>query len=418
MEARLQSSPISEIGSNVLRERRNMTEQGPQGMPPAELTDEARRLAGTVLARIATEPGDEAAVLRDLGQILGKKGGSDIWRVEVGRLVAALVAGDLAERDGSSLRPTGRGITAATEFLGARKGLPKTWKIAREINLIANALGLSSMPEARLRLLRKPDGLRAMIVVSHWQLKIKGQPSAPRIRSALAAKALERAFGNADASKSASKSELPAKSARLLASQLSSSGREFGSDGRLIAALAAEAVGATRTDLNSLQLAVLRKYLGRSETPVSRKRLSKGLRSRSSPKQLTLSLDMPNAAITPNVDGGAPPIAALATEFEPGARPDPATFASAVLAATAETAEGWAGNRKAFISKVWAVIQARYAAWALTEIEFKCMLTEAHRTGLVVLANADLKDKHALKELQDSAVVYKNTVWHYVRAAE
>jgi hypothetical protein len=57
-------------------------------------------------------------------------------------------------------------------------------------------------------------------------------------------------------------------------------------------------------------------------------------------------------------------------------------------------------------------------AWALTEIEFKCMLTEAHRTGLIVLANADLKDKCALKELQDSAVIYKNTVWHYVRAAD
>ena len=46
------------------------------------------------------------------------------------------------------------------------------------------------------------------------------------------------------------------------------------------------------------------------------------------------------------------------------------------------------------------------------------MLTEAHRTGLVMLANADLKDKKALKDLQDSAVVYKNTVWHYVRAAD
>lgn len=395
-----------------------MTEQGPQGMPPTELTDEARRLAGTVLARIATEPGDEAAVLRDLGQILGQKGGSDIWRVEVGRLAAALVAGDLVEREGNTLRATGRGITAATEFLGTRKGLPKTWKIARDINLVANALGLASEPETRLRLLRKPDGLRALIVVSHWHLKVKGQPSAPRVRSALAAKALERAFGKPGNPKAVAKSELPAKAARLLASQLSSSGREFGTDSRLIAALAGEAVGARRTDLTSLQLAVLRKYLGRSETPASRKRLSRGLRNLGSPKQLTLSLDMPKAATTSSVEGAAPPIAALVSGIEPGVRPDPGTFAAAVHAAATEAAEGWAGNRKAFISKVWALIQDRHPAWALSEIEFKCMLTEAHRTGLVVLANADLKDKHALKELQDSAVVYKNTVWHYVRAAD
>ena len=395
-----------------------MTEQGPQGMPPAELTDEARRLAGTVLSRIATEPGDENDILFDLGHILGQKGNSDVWRVEVGRLVAALIAGDLVEREDTILRATGRGIAAATEFLGARKGLPKTWATARDLHLVANALGLSSEPDSRLRLLRKPDGLRALIVVSHWQLRIKGQPSVSRIRSALAAKALERAFGKEGNSKTAAKAELPAKSARLLASQLSTSGREFGTDSRLIAALAGEAAGSRRTDLQSLQLAVLRKYLGRSADPVSRKRLLRGLRNRGSPKQLTLSLDMPNAAPLPVVDRIVPPITAVVTELPSAVRPDPATFAAAVLTATAETAEGWAGNRKAFISKVWTVIQQRHAAWALTEIEFKCMLTEAHRTGLIVLANADLKDKCALKELQDSAVIYKNTVWHYVRAAD
>ncbi|MGE0769650.1 MAG: hypothetical protein AB7L90_24685 [Hyphomicrobiaceae bacterium] len=395
-----------------------MTEQGPQGMPPAELTDEAKRLAGTVLARIAIEPGDEAAILHDLGQFLGTKGGSDVWRVEVGRLIAALAAGGLIEREGRALRATGPGITAAAEFLGARKGLPRTWATARDLHLVGNALGLSPAPDSKLRALRKPDGLRAMIVVSHWRLKLKGQPSAPRVRSALAATALERAFGKPGIAKAATKSDLPAKAGRLLASKLSTSGREFRTDSRLIAALAGEAVGASRTDLTSLQLAVLRRYLGRSDEPMSRKRLSKDLRHRSSPKQLSLSLGMPRAVDGPSTDCAAPQPATLTPELEPGSRPEPAAFASAVLAATAETAEGWAGNRKAFISKVWALIQNRYAAWALTEIEFKCMLTEAHRTGLVVLANADLKDKRALKELQDSAVVYKNTVWHYVRAAD
>ena len=36
----------------------------------------------------------------------------------------------------------------------------------------------------------------------------------------------------------------------------------------------------------------------------------------------------------------------------------------------------------------------------------------------VVLANADLKDKKSMKDLESSAVPYKNTVWHFVRVEE
>ena len=46
------------------------------------------------------------------------------------------------------------------------------------------------------------------------------------------------------------------------------------------------------------------------------------------------------------------------------------------------------------------------------------MLAEAHRTGHLVLATADLRDKSLLKELQDSAITYKNTVWHQLRVED
>jgi hypothetical protein len=413
----------------VLREWRIMTEQGLQGIPPPELADEARRLAGTVLVRIATAPSGESDVIRDLGLILSMKGGSDVWRVEVGRLVAALVAGGLVEREGSILRATGQGLSAATEFLGVRKGLPKDWTTARDVHLIASALGMTAAAASQLRLLRKADGLRALIVASHWKLRIKGLPTAPRIRSALAGKALERAFGNPVGPGISRKSELPARAARQLAAQLSSSGREFGTDSRLIAALAAEAIGSRRGDLKSLQLTLLRKFLGRALDPPRRRKppLSRSSRRPNDcgPGPLFANLYPPaTAGQAANGPPSAPGAAGFAGNvpaeplIDAAGRPDPTTFASAVHAATAETAEGWAGNRKAFISKVWALIRSRYARWDLTEIEFKCMLTEAHRTGLVVLVNADLKDKRALKELQESAVVYKNTVWHYVRAAD
>ena len=46
------------------------------------------------------------------------------------------------------------------------------------------------------------------------------------------------------------------------------------------------------------------------------------------------------------------------------------------------------------------------------------MLAEAHRLGAIVLANADLKDKKSIKDLESSAVPYKNTVWHFVRVED
>ena len=70
---------------------------------------------------------------------------------------------------------------------------------------------------------------------------------------------------------------------------------------------------------------------------------------------------------------------------------------------------------KAFISHVWRSIQSTHSRWGVTEIEFKAMLAEAHRTGLIMLANADLRSKDKAKDVHESAINYKNTVWHYVR---
>jgi hypothetical protein len=43
------------------------------------------------------------------------------------------------------------------------------------------------------------------------------------------------------------------------------------------------------------------------------------------------------------------------------------------------------------------------------------MLAEAHRVGQLALANADLKDKNNMKDVQDSAVSYRNAVFHFIR---
>ena len=97
------------------------------------------------------------------------------------------------------------------------------------------------------------------------------------------------------------------------------------------------------------------------------------------------------------------------------ARPDFAGFVKAVRALSNSLAEGWPGNRKAFVSKVWRAVQERHAHWGISEVEFKGMLAEAHRAGQLVLANADLKDSRFIADIQASAIAYKNAVFHYVR---
>ena len=93
-------------------------------------------------------------------------------------------------------------------------------------------------------------------------------------------------------------------------------------------------------------------------------------------------------------------------------------FVDAVIDAARPVAEGWPGNRKAFISLVWKAIRNARPDWGLSEIAFKGMLAEAHRSGQIELATADLKDGRDLKSLEDSKILYKNTVWHFVRVQD
>jgi len=92
-----------------------------------------------------------------------------------------------------------------------------------------------------------------------------------------------------------------------------------------------------------------------------------------------------------------------------------ASFAREVRQLAEARAQGWPGNRRAYISQVWQLVRERRCEWGLSEIEFKCMLIEAHRAGSLALAHADMKDSSNVAELQDSAVVYKNAVFHFVR---
>ena len=260
---------------------------------------------------------------------------------------------------------------------------------------MAKALGLERLAVKELKALERPDGLRAAIVQTAYKVKVKGIATPSRLRSALAALALQRAFGNQISATLAGKSALPARAGRLLAAQLCRYPRDFGTDTRLIAALAAEHLGAKSADIEGLRRAVFVRILCRGGR--GRRR---GL--------------APAAAPACETGSGA---AARAARRLPSSAVGPTFQAScSKFAGTLRhSAHGWVGNRKAYISHVWRALAHARSDWGLSEIEFKCMLLEAHRAGQLALANADLKDHKSMKDVQDSAVVYKNAVFHFVR---
>ncbi len=386
-----------------------MNSQVPVGGDATGASEAASRVAHIVLVRIASGGGRDIQIVRDLQPFIPGATG-DVWPRQTARLIATLVAAGQIERQGETLSATTAGHAAASAFLGLRKPIEHDWPAVRDGLLIARALGLHGQAAPRLKALAKVESLSALIVESHWKLKIKGKASTTRIRQALALAALERAFGHQIKSELGAKSALSAKASRLLAGQLAKKPRDFRTDARLVAGLAMEAVGAKRSDIGQLRSGILARFLD-GALPA-----------------LTHAIDAARPAPPRTETIASPALSPVPTPLQPAApppapaprqqRPDPQGFARAVKAAAAATAEGWPGNRRAFVSLVWAKILERHPEWGITAIEFKAMLAETHRLGLIVLVNADLKDKARIATVEASAVTYKNTVWHYVRVEE
>lgn len=363
-----------------------------------------------VLTRIAAAGGaTRAEVASDLAPLFTHKLSPADWRrlaeKEVGQLIAA---GLVAETKGR-LAPTPSGATAAARYLGQKGTEGRPWPELRDMALIAKGLGLEKETAARLKPLARVEGLRTLIVQKAFGLSVKKNAPATKLRAQLAVVALERAFGNRIKAGFGKGSALSAKAGRLLAGQLSQNPRAFPTDAKLIAELAAECVRAADSTLEGLRTGILRGLGARALDAGSAEVASDAGRP-----VRPVRVAAPQPALKPAANDAAP-----ATQSPPPSlRPDLTEFAVSVKKAAAARAEGWPGSRKAYISHVWDAIRAGEPRWALSEIEFKCMLAEAHRAGALVLANADLKDKRSIKDLESSAVPYKNTVWHFVRVED
>lgn len=374
----------------------------------------ADRFRNLVLVRIACalRGTTKAEIVADLAPIAGRspaQGKAEVER-EIVRLTGAGLVTGTARR-----QATETGKAQAARFLGIKGEIPHVWSELRDARLVAIALGLGSAPANRLKSLGTLDGLRSSIVESAFNLKIKGVPTPARLREALAATALKRAFGDKSTAGLAGKLGLSAKAGRLLAAQLASNPRDFGTDTRLVAALAAEQVGSDAVDLAGVRGAVLSKFFGGapSQRPSVKRSPKKRVLGKIAPARVEALPSVP-AKPEPAPVAEVPAPVPAATAPAQG-RPDLPGFATEVRRYAAGHAQGWSGDRKAYISHVWRNIRDKRPEWGLSEIEFKCMLTEAHRAGQLALANADLKDKENIRDVQDSAVSFRNTVFHFIR---
>ena len=348
-----------------------------------------------LLARIACEGGATRADLtRDAGILLQHKFSPAEIRAAIEAGSTALVQLGLATETRSRLTATTAGLSAAAAFTEAGATPVTDWDQVRDTALVAKALGLGKEPASRKKSLARPEGLRTAILQKTYGLKgTKNIPDA-KLRAQLALVALERAFGNKIKAGFTKGAGLPSKAARTLAGQLAASPREFATDAKLIAQLAADAAGAAQTDPDVVRLALLR-------------------------RMMSTLLEAAPAAAKPAASPVPPArlVAKAANDTKPAKGPPPRPgledFAAAVKRAAAKSAHGWPA--KAFISHVWEQVRVEHEIWALSEIEFKIMLTEAHRRGAIALVTADLKNKDLRQDIERSATPDRNTVWHYVR---
>ena len=357
-------------------------------------------IADLVLLRTAAQGGATRAELqRDLASLVAPRVAGTAFRQQAELAIGQHIVRGLITESRGRLSITPAGAKAGEAIVpGAVSGAP--WERTRNGALVPLALGIKADTPSLAKALDRPDGLTALVLQRHFGLPLTRVLSLNDLRAALAVVALERAFGNKIKTGLSKGSGLPAKTARVLAGQLLRKPRELSSDGKLISLLASEAVNAQGEGHEPLRLALLRQLTSPEDELVQHAPMPPAEPAQSEPK----------------ADNDASPLAA----DPPPAMgpPDMSEFSGAVLDAARPLSEGWPGNRKAFISRVWQAIRVARRDWELTEIAFKSMLAEAHRTGQLVLATADLKDKSALKELEDSKILYKNTVWHFVRVED
>ncbi|MEQ1616117.1 MAG: hypothetical protein ABL904_25480, partial [Hyphomicrobiaceae bacterium] len=153
-----------------------------------------------VAARACVDGGATRAELaKDLGSLSSHRLSPAELRAVLDREVGALQADGMLVEQRNRIAMTPSGQSVAFESLGVKAGAKSAkqfWPEIRDLRLVAVALGLENEPSSRIKLLSRPDALRAAALQKHYGLNARVRSSPARLRSALAAVALQRAFGN------------------------------------------------------------------------------------------------------------------------------------------------------------------------------------------------------------------------------
>jgi hypothetical protein len=375
------------------------------------------RLDTLILARILAEPRgiERADISRDLAGLVAPWLDAETWRARLDRTLMSIADAGLITYRNSLAAMTDAGRVRSSLLIDAKGSVPKTWTIMRNQRIMALALGRSDLSAQRQALLAKPDGLRATIVETAFALKLKGAPTPTRLRMALAATALARAFGGKAPPKSDARQGLSPRAGRELAGQLFSTPRDPKTDKRLVADLAADVFGLATADQSALQQRLLHRYLAgltRLAPPAQNPDAQRAAKPR---RKSTRGERMPRASASAQATADQMQPEAAKSAALPIERPDIEKFVVGVTQAAKTVAEGWAGNRKAFISRVADAVRIAHPRWGLADVEFKAMLAEAHRLGRIVLATVDLRTSENLTDVQASQLTFKNTHFHLIR---
>ena len=146
-----------------------------------------------LLARISGAGGaTRAEIANDLGMFVTHKLSPAEWRRLADTQIGQLIAAGFATEQRTRLRLTAEGTAAAARYLGSSN--ERSWTEIRDLDLVGKGLGLA--PSPRLKMGLRPEGLRALILQSVYNLPIKKNPPVAKLRAQLALVALERAFGN------------------------------------------------------------------------------------------------------------------------------------------------------------------------------------------------------------------------------
>lgn len=358
-----------------------------------------------LLLRIAVGGATRADLQRDVAPLLAPRVSGAEFRRSAELALSTLAGAQLTTETRGRLTVTGKGVEVAEALLTSTRSLPATWSDAKTA-LVLDAVTASDTPSIK-KAIQRAEGLAALVLQRHFGKPTSRVMSPADLRAELAVVALERAFGNKIKTGLSKGAGLPAKPGRLLAGQLFKEPREIASDGKLIIQLACEIAGAREPSLAALELALLRALM----VPKDESALATTARSQPQRRPTRTPTPKPANDRLPLEESQPPPPRVVSP-------PDMTEFCQAVVEAARPVAEGWPGNRKAFISLVWKAIRNARPDWGLSEIAFKGMLAEAHRSGQLELATADLKDGRDLKSLEDSKILYKNTVWHFVRVQD